>query len=316
MYEYRLTRLGKIALSVLIGIVFLTVLTIFKAVNASAKTGITVKSTSKDVFLKNLNPAAPNDGAEEFTYSVNVDNTENRPVLLGIDNNYKDTSEKMDSSDADIKNDTNETLMIPVEQAYSYSAGKIAFLTFDDGPSKNITPVILDILDRYKIKATFFVLGSLCKNNSEIIHEIVNRGHALGIHTYSHDYGWVYANKGNFVKEIRDTEDVLKGILGGKFKTRLFRFPGGSSLDKAESYKETLKDEGYVYIDWNSLTGDGEASNIAPEKLLKRLEDTSKGKQHLVVLMHDSSSKRTTVQALPGAIDYLKSQGYEFAVLK
>lgn len=316
MYKYRVTRLGKFVLSILISIILLITYTINRAISVNAESSVSAKIDTKSYDIRNLNLVASDDDTKKYIHFIGVDNRMNKEALVFTNSDHQGAKEEKDSSDSSAKNDKNETLKIPVEQVYSNDVGKIAFLTFDDGPSRNITPQILDILDRYDVKATFFVLGNLCANNSDIIYEIVNRGHAIGIHTYSHNYELVYANADNFIKELRDTDTVLKKILGEKFQTRLFRFPGGSFLDKAEPYKEVLKDEGYVYIDWNSLTGDGEALNVAPEKLLERLKDTVNNKQHLVVLMHDSSSKQTTVQALPHVIDYLKSQGYEFAILK
>jgi peptidoglycan/xylan/chitin deacetylase (PgdA/CDA1 family) len=170
-------------------------------------------------------------------------------------------------------------------------------------------------LDKYNVKATFFVIGSLSKNNNVILKDIANRGHAIGIHTYSHDYKAVYKSADNFINEIRMTEVVLKQTIGEEFHTRLFRFPGGSFEGYKNQYRNLLEANGYVSIDWNAITGDGEYKSLPSQKLLDRLKATSEGKRQLVVLMHDSSGKQTTVEALPQIIEYLKSQGYEFGLL-
>lgn len=192
---------------------------------------------------------------------------------------------------------------------------KIAYLTFDDGPSK-ITPEILDILKKYDIKATFFVIGNLAEKNPDIIDRIYKEGHALGNHSYSHNYKYIYKNTNNFLNELKSTEKVLKEILGENFETNIIRFPGGSFGDKKASFRKVAIDNGYVYYDWNALNGDAEGHNIPKNKLFQRFKNTSNGKKELIILMHDMGSKKTTAQALPDIIEYLQQNGYEFDILK
>jgi peptidoglycan/xylan/chitin deacetylase (PgdA/CDA1 family) len=96
----------------------------------------------------------------------------------------------------------------------------------------------------------------------------------------------------------------------------LFRFPGGSFEDYKKQYIAILSENGYISIDWNVVTGDGQFSDYTPKELLDNVKYTSRRKQNLVVLMHDSSNKQATVDALPRVIEYLKSNGYTFALLK
>ncbi|QQY78977.1 peptidoglycan/xylan/chitin deacetylase (PgdA/CDA1 family) [Keratinibaculum paraultunense] len=192
---------------------------------------------------------------------------------------------------------------------------KIAYLTFDDGPSKN-TLEILDILKEYNIKATFFVIGNLAEKNPDIINRIYKEGHALGNHSYSHKYKKVYKNTTSFLNEIRSTERVLKEILGEDFETNIIRFPGGSFGEKKAPFRKVAIDNGYMYYDWNALNGDAEGHNISKNKLFQRFKNTSKGKKKLIILMHDMESKKTTVEILPDIIEYLQQNGYEFNVIK
>jgi peptidoglycan/xylan/chitin deacetylase (PgdA/CDA1 family) len=208
-----------------------------------------------------------------------------------------------------------DIISIKVEDIFDCNR-KVAFLTFDDGPSKNITPLVIDILDEYDIKATFFVLGSLCRENSAVLKDAFDKGHSIGIHTYTHEYGRIFKDEESFMGEIEMTVEILKNCLGDNFETRLFRFPGGCFEDYKRKYIGILNEKGYVYIDWNTLTGDSESLNPKPEHLMERFKETSEGKDQLIVLMHDSSAKGATVKVLPDVIEYLKSQGYEFAVLK
>ena len=201
---------------------------------------------------------------------------------------------------------------IPVKYAFNNLDKKVAFLTFDDGPSKNITPLVLDILKKSDIKATFFIVGRMAKNNGEILKRISSEGHTIGNHSYSHEYGYLYRNLKNFLGEINDCDSILKSILGDSFLSKIFRFPGGSFGDGYSSYKAALKEHGYEYINWNVSIGDSAGNNVPVKTLIENLKQTCSGKSHIVVLMHDLGSKITTADALPIIIEYLKSQGYEF----
>lgn len=204
---------------------------------------------------------------------------------------------------------------IPVREAFNDDGKKIAFLTFDDGPSKSVTPAILDILKENNIPATFFTVGRMVKNNGDIIKRISEEGHTIGNHSYSHEYDYIYSSTSNFLSEIDACENELKQILGDKFTTRIFRFPGGSFGNSHSEYKEALREHGYEYINWNVSAGDAEGTRIPADTLLQNIKDTSAGKEHIIVLMHDLGTKTTTVEALPKIIEYLKSLGYKFKKL-
>lgn len=193
---------------------------------------------------------------------------------------------------------------------------KIVYLTFDDGPSNNITPQILDILKEYDVKATFFVIGNLAEKYPELIKRMYDEGHAIGNHTYSHNYKHIYKNTTNFIKELNTTQKVFKNILGEGYETKLVRFPGGSFGSKRAPFREAVVNNGYAYYDWNSLNGDAEGQNISKNRLIQRFKNTSNGQKKLVVLMHDMGTKKTTVEALPEMIGHLQQNGYEFDILK
>lgn len=306
MHKYRLTKRGKLLVAVLILIVFLSADIINIKISAKTNSNDTAR---KNVLTENLQPLSIN--------NVNITNHTKPDASLAIQKSDL-AVEPVKDNGAELYKTASEDkyLSINAEQAYSHDGKKLAFLTFDDGPSKNVTPKVLDILDKYNIKATFFVLGALCDDNSDILKDVEKDGHSIGIHTYSHNYKIVYSSVGSFLNEINETSNTLKRILGADFHTRLFRFPGGSFGDSKEQFRMALEKQGYVYVDWNALSRDGESSDISPQKLLENLEETVKSRDHIVILMHDSSSKSTTVQALPSVIEYLKKQGYKFARLK
>ncbi|WP_244833735.1 polysaccharide deacetylase family protein [Clostridium sp. BJN0001] len=202
---------------------------------------------------------------------------------------------------------------------------KVAYLTFDDGPSENITPKILDILDSEDVKATFFILGKSL-DSSEKTKAIVKReyedGHAIGNHTYTHKYKVLYPGRNvdaeAFMNEIEKCNNSLKAVLGDDFKTNIIRFPGGHmSWNNEEEIDKILEDEGYSYIDWNSLNKDAEGKKKkSADELYDDAVNSIAEKEKVVFLMHDSEGKEETYKALPRIIDYLKQNGYSFMTIQ
>lgn len=193
---------------------------------------------------------------------------------------------------------------------------KVAYLTFDDGPTPNITPKVLDILDSYDIKATFFVVGNLVESKPELTKEIVNRGHKLGNHSYSHNYNSMYQNYDSFYADILRAEKAFKTVLGEDFHTSVVRFPGGSHGQKKGAMRNRLEKQGYKVYDWNALNGDAEGINKSVSYLRNRFISTVGNQKKPIILMHDARGKENTVTYLPEAIEYLINRGYEFDVLE
>nr|WP_272508980.1 polysaccharide deacetylase family protein [Clostridium ganghwense] len=204
--------------------------------------------------------------------------------------------------------------LVVVGQPYKKSTGKVAYLTFDDGPSRKVTTRVLKVLDDYNVKATFFVVGEFAERNKDLIREEYRKGHTIGNHTYSHQYKKLYASPTAFVNEINKTDRILKSIIP-EYNTKLIRFPGGS-MGKSKAYKDAVIDAGYHDMDWNASTGDTTAYLVPVDKLMRNLKNSCKNKKSIIILMHDAPVKTTTADALPQVIEYLKSQGYEFKTLK
>lgn len=193
---------------------------------------------------------------------------------------------------------------------------KVAYLTFDDGPSNN-THQILDILKQNNIKATFFVLGSQVEIFPETTNRIYNEGHYIANHGYSHKYSSIYQSPEQVLNEFNQCNQIVaKTINVPEYNSHLFRFPGGSVGGKyAELKKQAitlLEQNNILHIDWNSLTGDSEKVNPTEEYLMNNLQKTTEGKNSLVILMHDAQAKKITAETLPKVIEYLKQQGYSF----
>lgn len=194
---------------------------------------------------------------------------------------------------------------------------KIAYLTFDDGPSEN-TEKLLDILDKYDVKATFFVIGK--KGLDKQYKAIADRGHTIALHSYTHTYSAIYKSEKGYFDDLQKISDKVYNLTG--VRSHIVRFPGGSSNTKHRKYckgimkklAKSLAEKGYVYHDWNVDSGDATGSNVAAEKLLKNVKNDIGKNEVIDVLMHDTGkSKKTTVEALPSIIEYLKSKGFKFA---
>ena len=205
---------------------------------------------------------------------------------------------------------------------------KVVYLTFDDGPSTTNTPGILDVLDRYNVKATFFTLGKSIEGNEEsknILKETARRGHAIANHTYSHDYSYLYPNRtmnvDNIVSDLEKSQNSMKAVLGKDFSTRVIRFPGGYwSWEGRTAMKEAMEQNGYYNVDWNALNKDAEGKPKNANELVQctkeSLEALGPNADSVVLLMHDTYGKEETVKALPQIIEYLQSQGFEFRTIK
>lgn len=193
---------------------------------------------------------------------------------------------------------------------------KIAYLTFDDGPTLKATGKILDILKEEEIKATFFVVGKHVKEHPELVKRAYEEGHYIANHGYHHDNKKLYSSNENFINEIKNTDiEIGKAIGIENYCSHVFRFPNGymSSHYKAKKKEaaKLLSDIDYTYIDWNCLNNDS-VKKYSSSQLLKNLKKSAKNKGTLVILMHDTSDVNDTPSILKDSITYLKEQGYEF----
>lgn len=188
---------------------------------------------------------------------------------------------------------------------------KRVYLTFDDGPSI-YTGQILDVLAANNVKATFFVIGR-DKEYYDYYRRIVDEGHTIGMHSYSHVYQDVYASVESFGNEIEQLNQLIYDVTG--VKSSIFRFPGGSSNNVAplpiQDYIAYLNEHDINYYDWNALNGDAVTSGLTPEQLVNNIMNDVENNQDSIVLMHDLQTTHTTVESLQLLIDTLKSEGYE-----
>lgn len=203
----------------------------------------------------------------------------------------------------------------PSNSIYKPDGHKIAFLTFDDGPTGKVTPKILDTLQKYHIKGTFFVIGQMALQNKDILMREWSEGHVIGNHTYSHDYKYLYLTPENLIGDLDKDTTTIQSIIP-TYTNRLIRFPGGSFGKERKTFREAVIKAGYHFVDWNALNGDAEGKKLTAEALLVNVQKTTLGKDHVVILMHDAADKETTAEALPQIIEYLQAQGYTFETIQ
>ena len=192
---------------------------------------------------------------------------------------------------------------------------KTIYLTFDDGPG-GYTTSILNTLDKYNVKATFFVTNQF-PGYSHLISEEHNRGHKIAVHTYTHSYGIVYQSVDSYIDDFNKMNEIIRERTGSY--SNLFRFPGGSSNTVHCNYNKgvvgniasEMTNRGYVYFDWNISSGD--AAGYNSNRIYNAVVGGVEGCSSCVVLMHDI--KKTTADALDPILATLTAKGYTFATL-
>lgn len=179
---------------------------------------------------------------------------------------------------------------------------KRVYLTFDDGPSSN-TDRILDILDEYGVKATFFVVGK--ENYAEQYRRIVDDGHTLAMHSYSHVYNDIYSSLDAYKQDLNKLQTFLYELTG--VECNIVRFPGGSSntISKVDMHTliDYLNSEDMIYFDWNVSSGDASGIYRSADQIAANVLENIDKYDNAVVLMHDAAGKSSTVEALPIIIE-------------
>lgn len=189
---------------------------------------------------------------------------------------------------------------------------KRVYLTFDDGPSKQ-TERVLNILEKKKVKATFFTIGREDEFSQNIYRRIVKEGHTLGMHSYSHIFKEIYGSLDGFKKDFHRISDYLEKITG--VRPVFYRFPGGSSNTvneiPVEQYTNFLKEQGVEYVDWNVIAANGISDNVTKKDMVRSVMEGVAKYDTSIVLLYDSADKKMTADSLSAMIDSLQAAGYE-----
>lgn len=187
------------------------------------------------------------------------------------------------------------------------------YLTFDDGPSEN-TDSILNTLAEANVRATFFCIARSGQENRERYNRIVQEGHTLGMHSYSHVYKTIYASLDAFMADLTGIRDFLYEATG--VQPRYYRFPGGSSNKVSEVPMEKcirfVNEQELTYFDWNAQNDDATGREYTPAQLVSRaVENVRAAGRNVVLLMHDGREKTATAKSLPELIRKLREAGYD-----
>lgn len=228
----------------------------------------------------------------------NGNNDQNQAMLIDLDNEKKEEEER----EKEKKEEENATGTI--------------YLTFDDGPSSDITPQILDVLAQKNVKATFFVVH-YSEKNAELVKRESQSGHTVALHGYTHTYSEVYQSAESCLENFRKIQQQVYETIGKK--PNIIRFPGGSSNTISKKYcpgvmtevTQKALNEGFRYFDWNVDSDDAGHAKTRDDVYNNVTSKLKPGREN-VVLMHDFSHNNKTLDALSDIIDYGMQNGYVF----
>lgn len=201
------------------------------------------------------------------------------------------------------------------------NSGRVAYLTFDDGPS-SVTPAILDTLKANNVKATFFVIASSkdTPQRRALMKREVDEGHTVGIHSWSHKYSYIYASEANFMDDFNKIREMIISATG--VEPKFSRFPGGTNNTvsiKVNNGKlimpALLKDvqsQGFTVVDWNAGGMDAVSPVPSKEAIVKGIVNQCKSLNRAIILLHDSETHKSSAEAVPEIIRQLKSMGFTF----
>ena len=324
LYDVKNTHTAKIKLSLLPILVFIISLILISvqiafswdnllAKNETINSSQTIASTSQ----QEVQNTTQKNNSETDTTKLNTKNeTTNNITTTPSQTQNKTTENKI------LENKTTESKPANTEKENkattsqtSTSNGKsIAYLTFDDGPS-NITHSVLDILKKYNVKATFFVINSGNYNKATLQRE-VNEGHTIGLHAYDHNYAIAYKDDNSYLDGIDKLRAKVKADTG--FDSHYIRFPGGSSNTISKRYSKgimsritkTAKQRGYKYYDWNVDDDDAGRARTADDCYNNVVKELRPNRSN-IVLMHDFGTNKKILEALPRIIEYCQKNGYK-----
>ena len=316
LYNAKNTHTAKIKLSLLPILVFIISLILISVQIAFSWNNLLAKNETT-----NTSQTIASTSQQEVQNTTKTTKSETNNTPATIDNN-KNTTNTTETQAKPTENKTNENKTQTnkvsenktTESKTTASNGKsIAYLTFDDGPS-SITNSVLDILKKYNVKATFFVINSGSYNKTTLQRE-VNEGHTIGLHAYDHNYAIAYKDDNSYLDGIDKLRAKVKADTG--FDSHYIRFPGGSSNTISKRYSKgimsritkTAKQRGYKYYDWNVDDDDAGRARTADDCYNNVVRELRPNRSN-IVLMHDFGTNKKILEALPRIIEYCQKNGY------
>ena len=316
LYDVKNTHTAKIKLSLLPILVFIISLILISVQIAFSWDNLLAKNET----INNSQTIAST-SQQEVQNPTKIAKSETNTTTNTINNNTSTTNTtETQSKTTETKTNENKTQTNKIsenktdESKTTPSNGKsIAYLTFDDGPS-SITHSVLDILKKYNVKATFFVINSGNYNKATLQRE-VNEGHTIGLHAYDHNYAIAYKDDNSYLDGIDKLKAKVKADTG--FDSHYIRFPGGSSNTISKRYSKgimsritkTAKQRGYKYYDWNVDDDDAGRARTADDCYNNVIKELRPNRSN-IVLMHDFGTNKKILEALPRIIEYCQKNGY------
>ena len=316
LYDVKNTHTAKIKLSLLPILVFIVSLILISVQIAFSWDNLLAKNET----INNSQTIAST-SQQEVQNPTKIAKSETNTTTNTINNNTSTTNTtETQSKTTETKTNENKTQTNKIsenktdESKTTPSNGKsIAYLTFDDGPS-SITHSVLDILKKYNVKATFFVINS-GNYNKETLQREVNEGHTIGLHAYDHNYAIAYKDDNSYLDGIDKLRAKVKADTG--FDSHYIRFPGGSSNTISKRYSKgimsritkTAKQRGYKYYDWNVDDDDAGRARTADDCYNNVIKELRPNRSN-IVLMHDFGTNKKILEALPRIIEYCQKNGY------
>ena len=316
LYNAKNTHTAKIKLSLLPILVFIISLILISVQIAFSWNNLLAKNETI-----NTSQTIASTSQQEVQNTTKITKSETNNTKTTIDNNTNTTNTtKTQAKTTENKINENKIQTNKVsenktaESKTTTSNGKsIAYLTFDDGPS-SITNSVLDILKKYNVKATFFVINSGSYNKTTLQRE-VNEGHTIGLHAYDHNYAIAYKDDNSYLDGIDKLRAKVKADTG--FDSHYIRFPGGSSNTISKRYSKgimsritkTAKQRGYKYYDWNVDDDDAGRARTADDCYNNVIKELRPNRSN-IVLMHDFGTNKKILEALPRIIEYCQKNGY------
>ncbi len=270
----------------------------------------------KDSLSRDMEQAREENG--RLTTQIQTLQDQNRSLQDQYDSLESDFQSLKDEYD-DLQNNTTANQTSVQSQD---SGEKVAYLTFDDGPS-HVTSRLLDVLDDLHVKATFFIAftGSDTKKKRDLLKEESSRGHAVGVHSWTHDYYTIYASEQNFLDDFNKMKEVIVECTGRT--PDVCRFPGGASNTVSitasggqvimPTLAKDVQEMGFQYFDWNAGGYDAEKPYPTADELASRVIKDAEGHNVVNILLHDTHD--FTVDAVPKIVKELRSKGYTFKTL-
>lgn len=282
----------------------------FVLLSAFAFCNFIITDAVKELTITQIQPSSIQNDVQQFQ-TVSELSSENSTEI------YCELSAEETQSNPATDEAESITTELDSESSTNY-AGTIC-LTFDDGPSVEITNQILDILAEKNVKATFFILD-YNDDKLEIIKREIQEGHTVGLHGYSHAYSSIYSSLDALTSNFVMLQEKLYNDTG--YYAEFIRFPGGASNTVSAKYcsgimteaTKKLTDMGFVYFDWN-VDSDDAGSASSSDEIYNNVTSTLVEGRTNVVLMHDAASKIYTLEALPRIIEYGLENGFEFTAI-